>query len=255
MDDKTITCWDDLCFEHRHKGYGAYVLRYLYPFYLTISVFAVIFFFVTGVVGPRLLEEKQAQESDKKVKVIDYTELKAAPPIEKIELPKAAVAKYVAPKVVEEEVKPEEEVPTITQATAAVDTTIVETPIQQEEKVEVVVVEPPAPEPEPEPEPVPDVIKDPEFPGGQKELTKWLSKHLEYPSMAQRMGIEGKVLVEFTVDENGKISDAVVIEGIHKLCDNEALRLVKSMPAWIPGEKNGVKTRTKYRLPVRFVLQ
>jgi periplasmic protein TonB len=73
--------------------------------------------------------------------------------------------------------------------------------------------------------------------------------------MAVRMGIEGKVVVAFMVDENGKISDATIIESLHKLCDQEAIRLVKSMPAWTPGEKNGVKTTQKYTLPIHFVLQ
>jgi protein TonB len=191
------------------------------------------------------------------VKVIDYTELKAAPPIEKIDLPKPAAAKYVAPKVVEEEVKEDEMLPTISEASAAVDEPILEEVPTQEEEVEevIVVAPPPEPEPEPEPEPIPDVIKDPEFPGGNEALKKWLSKNLNYPAMASRMGIEGKVVVQFTVDEQGKISDATVIEPLHKLCDNEALRLVKSMPAWVPGEKNGVKTRQVYKLPIRFILQ
>jgi protein TonB len=208
------------------------------------------------MVGPGLFKEKIDAQSSKKVKVIDYTELKAAPPIEKIDLPKPAAAKYVAPKVVEEEVKEDEMLPTISEASAAVDAPILEeVPVQQEEAVVVVVAPPPEPEPEPEPEPIPDVIKDPEFPGGNEALKKWLSKNLNYPAMASRMGIEGKVVVQFTVDEAGKISDATVIEPLHKLCDNEALRLVKSMPAWVPGEKNGVKTRQVYKLPIRFILQ
>jgi periplasmic protein TonB len=255
--NKLINNWDELVFEYRHKDYGAYLLRFNYPFYLTISALIVLFIFVSGMVGPGLFKEKVASDSSKKVKVIDYTELKAAPPIEKIDLPKPAAAKYVAPKVVEEEVKEDEMLPTISEASAAVDEPILEeVPTQQEEVEEVIVVAPPPePEPEPEPEPIPDVIKDPEFPGGNEALKKWLSKNLNYPAMASRMGIEGKVVVQFTVDEQGKISDATVIEPLHKLCDNEALRLVKSMPAWVPGEKNGVKTRQVYKLPIRFILQ
>jgi protein TonB len=68
------------------------------------------------------------------------------------------------------------------------------------------------------------------------------------------MGVEGRVVVEFFVDENGKICDPTIKESLHRLCDNEAMRLVSSMPDWIPGEKNGIKNRQKYTLPVPFVL-
>jgi len=254
--DKLYDNWNDLVFEYRHKEYGAYALRRSYPFYLTVSTLIVLVLFVGGMVGPRMFGEKQVAESSAIVKKVQYVDLKEAPPIDRIDLPKPAVAKYVAPKVTQEDVKPEEAVPTVDQAVAANVETIIETPKALEEVKEVIVVEPPPPVVvvEKEPEPVPDVIIDPDFPGGKKELAKWLSKHLEYPAMAQRMGIEGRVVVEFTVDENGKISDATVVESLHKLCDNEALRLVKSMPAWIPGEKNGVKTTTKFKQSIRFIL-
>jgi TonB family protein len=99
------------------------------------------------------------------------------------------------------------------------------------------------------------IITPPKFPGGDKVLAKWLDSHLNYPVMAQRMGIAGKVVVEFTVDENGKVSNAIIRESLHKLCDEEAIRLVKSMPLWKPGEKNGVKITQSYILPICFVLQ
>jgi len=69
--------------------------------------------------------------------------------------------------------------------------------------------------------------------------------------MAQRMGIEGKVVVQFTVDEAGKISDATVVQSLHKLCDKEALRLVTSMPAWKAG--TGTVYRLSLRIPFRLI--
>ncbi len=104
-----------------------------------------------------------------------------------------------------------------------------------------------------EPEPV-FTGKQPEFPGGETELLKWLKANLKYPPEAKRMGIEGKVVVVFFIDENGKVCDATVKESLQRRCDNEAIRLVESMPAWIPGEENGVKIRVKYYLSVPFVL-
>jgi len=256
--DKPMICWDDVVFEYRNKDYGAYELRSRYPQIISTSAWIVLAFFIIIVVGPFMFRASKSEKSNTGTTKIEYVDLKQAPPIEKIEVPKPAVAKYVAPKVTQEEVKPDEQMPTQSQASALVDNTPVETAKPVEEVKQVEVVPPPAPVVVEEVKPVEvvkDVIIDPEFPGGVKECTKWLSKHIEYPAMAQRMGIEGKVVVQFTVDAEGKISDASVVQSLHKLCDQEALRLVKSMPSWKPGEKNGVKTTSKFTLPINFVLQ
>jgi len=255
--DKPIICWDDVVFQYRNKDYGAYYLRYQYPYAKAIAAWIVLILFLIGMISAYYIMKKPAESSSVGTKVIQYAELKQAPPIEKIEVPKPAVAKYVAPKVTTEEVKPNEELPTIGQASAQASTEVVAEakPVEQAAPVEVVAPPPVVVEEVKAPEPVKDVIINPEFPGGMAECKKWLQKRLEYPAMASRMGIEGKVIVQFTVDESGKISDATVVQSLHKLCDNEALRLVKSMPAWTPGTKNGVPFRTQYTLPINFVLQ
>jgi len=255
--DKPIYCWDDVVFQYRNKEYGGYDLRKRYPQVMTTAAWIVMILFIVGTVSTFIIMKKPAESSNSGVRKIEYAELKQAPPIEKIEVPKAPVAKYVAPKVTQEEVKPNEELPTIGQASALVDNTPVEQakPVEEEKPIEV--APPPTPvveEVKAPPPPPADVIVDPQFPGGLKECTKWLQKHLEYPAMAVRMGIEGKVVVQFTVDTSGKISNATVVQSLHRLCDQEALRLVKSMPDWTPGEKNGVKTTATYTLPISFVL-
>jgi len=100
-----------------------------------------------------------------------------------------------------------------------------------------------------------EVTKPPEFPGGKEALIKWLGSNLQYPVLAAQQGLEGLVKVEFTVDTTGKISNATVVQGVHELLDKEAVRLVKSMPDWKPGESNGVKVVSDYIVPIRFVLQ
>jgi periplasmic protein TonB len=156
-----------------------------------------------------------------------------------------------------EDVKEEEEMPTIDEVNKNLDTT--NTDIQGTGEAGVIEVIAPPPVEEvvkaPPPEPEPDVnIKPPEFPGGDKALVKWLSSHMEYPPIATRMGIQGIVIVEFTVDVKGKISDIAVVQNLHRACDNEAIRLIKAMPAWIPGESNGEKVVAKRKLPIPFVL-
>jgi TonB family protein len=96
--------------------------------------------------------------------------------------------------------------------------------------------------------------KAPEFPGGKEALVKFLCDHLVYPSSAVRTRIEGSVHIRFIVDANGKINDVTVVKGIDKLCDQEAIRLVSSMPDWIPAEINGKKAAVRFTLPIRFSL-
>jgi protein TonB len=99
-----------------------------------------------------------------------------------------------------------------------------------------------------------DVTRNPEFPGGRDAMNAWLASHLKYPKAARRMGIEGKVVVAFTVDEGGKVSDGYIVESLHRLCDREAIRLVESMPDWTPGERNGQKSSVECSITVPFDL-
>jgi protein TonB len=249
--------WEDVVFEDRNKEYGAYRLRYVYPYYLTFSVLIVIALFLAIIVGHHLLREQTHVTDVTPGNILITVDPIKPPPIVRNEVTKPPVVRYARPIITNEDVKANQQMLTQDQAVLLVDNSIVDSPIAIEDTKVVATVETLTPviEVAKVEVPIPDVIKNPEFPGGMAECAKWLSRHLEYPAMAVRMGIEGKVVVEFMVDENGKISDATIIESLHKLCDQEAIRLVKSMPAWTPGEKNGVKTTRKYTLPIRFVLQ
>lgn len=92
----------------------------------------------------------------------------------------------------------------------------------------------------------------PEFPGGIEAMTKFISEHLKYPSTAAEMGISGKVILQFLVKKNGKITDIKVVRGIGGGCDEEAVRVVKLMPEWIPGKQNGNPTSVYFTLPINF---
>jgi periplasmic protein TonB len=259
MNKSENNSWDDIVFEYRNKEYGAYPLRYNYPKVVSISGLIVMVVFIGSMVTRQILQEEMLQ-GQRGVKVINYTELEQPPPIEKVEVqaPKAA-AKYVAPEVTFEE-EEEDEFMTMDEARALLDTTTTEVPTGNEvpdELKDIVIIEPP-PEPETKAEPIPEpvvIVQPPEFPGGTEALQKWLGSHLNYPAMAVRMGIEGVVVVEFSVGIDGKLSDAKVVQSLHKLCDNEALRLVKSMPDWTPGAAESVKQTAKVTLPIRFILQ
>lgn len=95
----------------------------------------------------------------------------------------------------------------------------------------------------------------PSFPGGYKGLQKYFDDNLEYPTDAQDQGVEGTVRIGFTVDENGKLMNPMV-EGNNEGygLDEEALRVIRKMPTWVPGKINGKAVKTKFTLPVKFIL-
>lgn len=98
------------------------------------------------------------------------------------------------------------------------------------------------------------VEQRPSFPGGENELIKYLSSHINYPTSAAEDGISGRVIVKFVISKDGSISDVEVIRSRHPALDAEAVRLVRSMPRWIPGKINGQPVNVSYSLPVTFRL-
>ncbi len=100
---------------------------------------------------------------------------------------------------------------------------------------------------------IPEV--NPEFPGGEVALFRFLGKTLRYPERAKDANIRGMVYVEFIVERNGDVSDVKVLKGIGGGCDEEAMRAVREMPRWKPGFQGGQEVRVLYRLPINFVLK
>lgn len=98
------------------------------------------------------------------------------------------------------------------------------------------------------------IEQQPEFPGGEKELDKFLSENIKYPRQAIEDSIQGKVFVTFVVEKDGKITDARVLRGIGGGCDEEALRVIKKMPKWIPGKQRGKAVRVQFNLPIAFII-
>lgn len=100
-----------------------------------------------------------------------------------------------------------------------------------------------------------DVVEQmPEFPGGQIAMLDFLSKNIRYPEEAHKAGIQGRVVATFVVEKDGSISNAKVMRSIDPLLDAEALRVISSMPNWIPGKQDGKPVAVKYTIPVTFKL-
>jgi len=95
----------------------------------------------------------------------------------------------------------------------------------------------------------------PEYPGGGLALRKFIATSIKYPSIAQENGIQGKVIVNFMVDRDGRILNAKIARGVDPSIDKEALRVVMTLPKWKPGMQRGKTVRVSYSLPISFQLQ
>lgn len=94
----------------------------------------------------------------------------------------------------------------------------------------------------------------PEFPGGAKACMEFIAQNLNYPEEAKAAKAEGRVIVQFVVNEDGSIGEPLIARSIHPALDAEAIRVIKSMPKWTPGKKNGKAISARYTMPVRFSL-
>ena len=92
----------------------------------------------------------------------------------------------------------------------------------------------------------------PEFKGGTEALMKYMGSHIKYPKEAKKNNIEGKVYIAFLVDSKGNVKDLKIVKSAHKLLDTEALRVIKAMPKWTPGKKDGKNVIAKVTLPIAF---
>ncbi|MBR5655247.1 MAG: energy transducer TonB [Prevotella sp.] len=97
-------------------------------------------------------------------------------------------------------------------------------------------------------------LQPPSFPGGEEALRHYLSENLQYPGGAMEKGIEGEVVVYFSVEKNGTLKNISLAQSMEPTLDAEALRLVQGMPRWIPALKKGKKTKGEVNLPISFRL-
>lgn len=99
-----------------------------------------------------------------------------------------------------------------------------------------------------------EVDEQPEFPGGLDKLVQYIDQHLNYPIPARENAIEGKVKVMFVIDQDGETENMRILKSLDDGCDAEVIRILKSMPNWKPGIKDGQQVTTKLVLNVRFDL-
>lgn len=266
----------DIIFEGRNKAYGAYELRQIYPKHIRRATIIGSLLLVVLLLIPFLTGMLKSHEDERKIRVIDITQLEQPPSIDQQKPPPPPVEpppppvrpsiKFVPPVIKEDDkVRNEEIPPTIDElkeidpgvktvegdknAVAIIEDVVVKDPGIGTAKP-VVVEEKPK-----EPEIFTFVEQMPEFPGGVQEMYKYLSRNIRYPAIARENNITGRVIVRFVVDEAGKVSNVEVVKGIGGGCDEEARRVIAGMPPWRAGKQNGRPVKVYYTMPVIFRLE
>ncbi len=263
----------DILFEGKNKDYGGYILRKNYKKRMLISVFIAIsvlsLLFASAFIRPKEEAVVAVQFDIKDVELINLPtqdrELPPPPPPSiKPPPPVKSTVKVTAPvikpndEVLEEDkpvpLKPDDNKvvgPANIEGTDnpfAIDPNLNTTRNNGDGEVFI-------PQPTPEPEVFRSVEQMPGFPGGDVALLRYLSNNINYPSDARRNQIEGRVILEFVVDEHGQVGNVNIVHDIGGGCGEEAKRVVERMPKWSPGRQNGKPVKVYYTLPVSFRLQ
>ena len=267
--------WVDLVFEGKNQSYGAYQLRKdtgkrnVKALVLTIvTIIAIMLIVAAKVAIENQLASRVAIETDVELSKLAQkkeTKVERKEPV-RVEVEKQVVekvkssVKFTAPEIKKDnEVNPEDEIKSqddLSKTNTAIGSFDVKG--NDEEGGEVLKAQQVAIDEAPKEEEtkVFDVVEQmPSFPGGDAELMKFLSSHIKYPVVAEENGIQGRVIATFVVERDGSISDVKVIKSVDPSLDKEAIRVLKSMPKWIPGKQNGAPVRVKYTVPVTFRLQ
>ena len=267
--------WVDLVFEGRNKSYGAYRLRRstskrniiaIISVLILVAVCLVVLIFKNFVdeqrskVAVTQVTELSALKQPKKKPEVKQKKIEIQQPEKVVERVKSSI-KFTAPVIKkDEEVKPEEELKTqdeLMNTKVAIGTFDVKG--NDDANGEVLKAKEVIAQPEPpkaEENKIFEVVEQmPAFPGGDAELMKYLSSHINYPPMAMENNIQGRVIVQFVVTKTGKVGEVRVVRGVDRDLDNEAVRVVKSLPDFIPGKMNGQAVNVWYTLPVTFKLQ
>lgn len=258
---------DDIVFEHRNKAYGAYELRTGYTSNLNKAIFigvgCFLLMLLTNFIFARQKGEKNVTfDGEHFIQDLPKEELPVIEKPKEIEPPKeieqVKTIAYLVPEVVEET---QNETPPPTQD--AIEVAVISNKTQEGKESEGIAETPPVEttsvvkdilEIEESNLPFTSVEENPSFMGGVKEMYKFLSQNLKYPSAAQRANIQGKVFLKFIVEKDGSITGVESMKGIGFGCDEEAIRVVKLMPKWIAGRQNGRNVRVIFTIPVFFKL-
>lgn len=271
--------WIDLVFEGKNKEYGAYEMRMQSPHRHNMSMIVILIVLLIvallGLLANTVLNRADARPEDQiEQSIMDYSSSDEEEPEEEEEelqrveeqqpeaLPeeilntvKSTELAITKDEEVTEELKSQDD---LKETDTAVGTTDFDQGtddlnVVREHKEEIIVEE--------KHEPVDDnkvfdiVEQKPQFPGGEAALLKYVADHIRYPAMAQENNIQGRVVVQFVVTKTGDIGEVKVVRSKDPDLDKEAVRVVKTLPKFVPGKMNGHAVNVWYTLPIQFKLQ
>lgn len=262
---------DDIVFENRNKTYGAYFLRRLYDKNMTRAIIIGSILALLLISMPMILKAvREMMPTDKEDLSMKEITLAEPPPIDpnkpppppppKVDPPPIKdQIKFIPPKVMKDEEVKEEEPPPPTIEESKDKDISTENRKGEEGGVDASLVEAPPPpvveEEKKEEEPFKFVEQMPEFPDGAAAMMKYIQTNLKYPAIARENDIQGTVVVQFVVTKSGDITKVTIARGIGGGCDEEAARVVRSMPNWKPGKHNGRAVPVNFTLPIKFKLE
>ncbi len=252
-----VESFDDIVFEHRNKEYGAYELRKRYSKRGTIALAVSLFVLFIAVGAPliaSIMKQRNYKKYLEKQTLVEMEKVKVkrdeiAPPPPPPPPPAVKEVKFTAPKIVDTLTKEEVELATTDDLSKSANTAPVDTNTQVVEIVE-------------EKEPVVEQVfesfaiqEKPAYPGGDAALMKYIAENVKYPVVAQENGVEGTVYIRFVVTRTGSVGEAQVMRSADPLLDEEALRVVKTLPKWTPGKNNGNPVSVWFIVPIKFKLE
>jgi protein TonB len=255
--------WCDLVFDPKYRQYGGYELRTNSSKRHFKALIIASILFISIVATPFLLKQIFPGKIEKNLSVRVLTDIRLDPPKEDEILKEVPVPpeplrnslKFNLPEIKPDEQLIEEQPLTqkeiLDQKAAISNTTFdkgsddISAPVANSENTKI------AEEPD-----VPLVMVDqmPQFPGGDREMLKFIKLNLRYPIPAQQNGVQGTVILNFVVDREGKIINIKVVKGIGSGCDEESIRVLEKMPLWTPGKQRGQTVLVSFTMPIRFVL-
>ena len=276
--------WTDLIFEGKNKAFGAYTLRRASDKRHNKAMLLVIIGLIVVLIGgyfwgmysdfrreqrelelqaqleQQLAEMAAAEEQEEQVEeeipqAMEEPQAEEALPEEILNTIKDTEIAIAADNEVTEDMTSKDDVAESTAAAGATtfDKGTDDLNVVREHKDEIIVEEK---HPEPVKEEVFTAVEQmPQFPGGEAELLKYIASHIKYPTMAAENNIQGRVVVKFVVGKDGRVGEVVVLRGKDPDLDKEAVRVVKTLPNFIPGKMNGQAVSVWYTLPINFKLQ
>lgn len=255
--------WCELVFDSRYREYGGYELRTNLPKRLFRALLIASMVFILIVAAPYLFKQIFPKKVERDTTVRMFTDIRLEKPVEDNilkEIPPPPTPLRNTIKFIPPVIKPDEQIAEeqpLTQKEMVAEKAVIGSATFDKGSDDILA--PPANSENAKiagDSDVPLVVVDqmPQFPGGEKEMMRFIKFNLHYPSSAQANGVQGTVILNFVVNREGKITNIKVVKGIGFGCDEESIRVMEKMPAWSPGKQRGQTVLVSFTMPIRFVL-